>query len=301
MVRRALTRQTRWYQSRCSTFISKDFIVQKPFGKSLEFWPLVTSILTWAQKWPKWFRNYFYRAFERRFMFCSTMRRSRDIRGGVQTPPPPSGGGKSRGPSGRGLWPGHTYTTHGQRTKKSFILASALSFAGCASAFVARLSRTLGLRYLFVIIRCVRRTFCACSKLCAELDAWVHTPEGRQTRAERAGPTPHTRRTIAGYSLYVRRLRCSEHPAHTWRTSSARVANMYRLYVGMLNKGWTILQRAQRPSNVRDESWAHNDALTFYNAPAVRHVGVTKLCEILMKVGRTTTHWRFTMRRPCVM
>ena len=89
MVRRALTRQTRWYQNRCSTFKIKDFIVQKPFKKILEFWPLVTSILTWDKKWPKWFRNDFSRAFERRFSFCSTMRRSRDRRGGVQTPPPP--------------------------------------------------------------------------------------------------------------------------------------------------------------------------------------------------------------------
>ena len=102
MVRRALTRQTRWYQNRCSIFKIKDFIVQKPFWKILEFWHLVTSFLTWAKKWPKWFRNDFSRAFERRFPFCSTMRRSRDRRGGVQTPPP-AGRGKSRGPAGRGL------------------------------------------------------------------------------------------------------------------------------------------------------------------------------------------------------
>ena len=90
MVRRALTRQTRWYQNRCSTFKIKDVIVQKPFWKILEFWPLVTSIFTWAKKWPKWFRNDFSRAFERRFPFCSTICRSRDRRGGgVQTPPPP--------------------------------------------------------------------------------------------------------------------------------------------------------------------------------------------------------------------
>ena len=71
----------------------------------MEFWPLVTSILTWAKKWPKLFRNDFSRAFERRFPFCSTMHRSRDRRGGggVQTPPPPAGRGKSRGPAGRGL------------------------------------------------------------------------------------------------------------------------------------------------------------------------------------------------------
>ena len=86
MVRRALTRQTRWYQNHCSTFKIKDFIVQKPFWKILEFWSLVTSILTWAKKWLKWFRNYFSRAFERRFLFCSTMRRSRDRRG-CSTPP----------------------------------------------------------------------------------------------------------------------------------------------------------------------------------------------------------------------
>ena len=50
----------------------------------------------WPQFWPepKNDRNDFemiFRelAFERRFPFCSTMRRSRDRRGGVQTPPPP--------------------------------------------------------------------------------------------------------------------------------------------------------------------------------------------------------------------
>ena len=53
------------------------------------------------KKWPIWFRNYFSRAFERRFPFCSTIYRSRDRRGVFKHPP--SGGGKSRGPSGRGL------------------------------------------------------------------------------------------------------------------------------------------------------------------------------------------------------
>ena len=33
MVQRALTRQTRWYQIRCSTFKIKDFIVENPFWK----------------------------------------------------------------------------------------------------------------------------------------------------------------------------------------------------------------------------------------------------------------------------
>ena len=104
MVRRALTRQTRWYQIRCSTFKIKDFIVEKPFWKILEFWPLVTSILTWAKKWPKWFRNDLSRAFERCLSFFSTMTRSRDHGGRSNAPPPPpAGGGKSRGPAGRGL------------------------------------------------------------------------------------------------------------------------------------------------------------------------------------------------------
>ena len=109
-VRRALTRQTRWYQICCSTFKIKDFIVEKPFWKILEFWPLVTSILTWAKKWPKWFRNDFSRAFERCLLFFSTATRSRDHGGGAfKRPPPPAGGGKSRGPAGRGIC---RYRTH---------------------------------------------------------------------------------------------------------------------------------------------------------------------------------------------
>ena len=104
MVRRALTRQTRWYQIRCSIFKIKDFIVEKPFWKILEFWPLETPILTWAKKWPKWFRNDFSRAFERCLSFFSTATRSRDHGGAFKRPPPPpAGGGKSRGPAGRGL------------------------------------------------------------------------------------------------------------------------------------------------------------------------------------------------------
>ena len=90
MVRRALTRKTRWYQIRCSTFKLKDFIVEKPFWKILEFWPLVTWILTWAKKWPKWFRNDFLRPFERYLSFFSTATRSRDHGGAFKHPPPPS-------------------------------------------------------------------------------------------------------------------------------------------------------------------------------------------------------------------
>ena len=102
MIRRALTRQTRWYQIRCSTFKIKDFIVKKSFGKFLEFWPLEASILTWDKKWPKWFRNDFSRVFERCLSFFSTATRSRD-HGGRLNAPPPAGGGKSRGLAGHGL------------------------------------------------------------------------------------------------------------------------------------------------------------------------------------------------------
>ena len=99
MIRRALTRKTRWYQIRCSIFKIKDFIVEKPFWKILEFWPLETPILTWAKKWQKWFRNHFSRAFERCLSFFSTATRSRDHGGGVQTPPPPSRRWKIQRPS----------------------------------------------------------------------------------------------------------------------------------------------------------------------------------------------------------
>ena len=119
MVRRALTRQTRWYQNRCSTIKIKDFIVEKPFWKILEFWPLVTSILTWAKKWPKWFRNDFSRAFAvfRFVLRCA----GAEIDGGVfKHPPPPAGRGKSRGPAGRGLSGGSfSLTGHSHAPTKS--------------------------------------------------------------------------------------------------------------------------------------------------------------------------------------
>ena len=82
MVRRALARQTRWYENRCSIFKIKDFIVENLSGFVFVFWPLVTSILPWANKWLKWFRNDFSRAFERRLLFFSTTTRSRDHGGG---------------------------------------------------------------------------------------------------------------------------------------------------------------------------------------------------------------------------
>ena len=53
MVRRALTRQTRWCQIRCSAFKIKDFIVEKTFWKILEFWPLHAGDLSNISP-PKW-------------------------------------------------------------------------------------------------------------------------------------------------------------------------------------------------------------------------------------------------------
>ena len=77
------------------------------FRKFWSFWPLVTSFLTWSKNWLKYFRHDFWRAFERRLARLATMPRSRVSRGGGVWTPPPAGGGKSRGPAGRGLmtWP----------------------------------------------------------------------------------------------------------------------------------------------------------------------------------------------------
>ena len=127
MVRRALTRQTRFVdlcfvlccvesrfvtiqtrqtQIRCSTFKINDFIVEKPFCKILEFWPLVTSILTWAKKMTEMISKWFFASFRTLpFVFLYGDQEPRSLGGGgVQTlPPPPAGGGKSRGPAGRVL------------------------------------------------------------------------------------------------------------------------------------------------------------------------------------------------------
>ena len=106
--------------------------------------------------------------------------------------------------SRRTLSASHTGTTHGPRTEKVAILASASSFAGCASPCATRASSALDQRCAFVVVRCVRRDFCACTKLCAELDARMYTPEGRQPCAERAGPTPDTRGAHAEHTRSTR-------------------------------------------------------------------------------------------------
>ena len=103
MVRRALTRQTQWYQIRCSIFKIKDFIVEKPFGKFWNFDP-------WRpQFWPerKNDRNDFemiFRELSNAAFRFSLRRPGAEIMGeAFKRPPPPAGGGKSRGPAGRGL------------------------------------------------------------------------------------------------------------------------------------------------------------------------------------------------------
>ena len=105
MVRHAITRQTLWYKNRFSTFKIKKIIVENPFGKIFEFWPLVTSILTWAKKWTKWFLNDFSRAFERCLSFFSTTTRSRDH--GRRSNAPPQQAVENPGASAaeRGLTP----------------------------------------------------------------------------------------------------------------------------------------------------------------------------------------------------
>ena len=118
----------------------------------------------------------------------------------------------------------HTDTTHGPRTGKVSILASASSFAGCASPCATRASSALDQGYAFVVVRCVRRDFCACTKMCAELDAWMYTPEGRQRCAERAGPTPDTRGAHAEHTLGMRCVFVDWVLTHTKRIMSAHPA-----------------------------------------------------------------------------
>ena len=89
MVRGALTRQTRWYQIRCSTFKIKDFIVEKPFRKILKFWPLVTSILTWEKKMTEMISKWFFASFRTLpFVFLYGDQEPRSWGGAFKRPPP---------------------------------------------------------------------------------------------------------------------------------------------------------------------------------------------------------------------
>ena len=89
MVRRALTRQTQWYQIRCSIFKIKDFIVEKPFWKILEFWHLETQF--WPE--PKNDRNDFEMIFRElsnaAFRFLYGDQEPRSWGGGRSNAPPP--------------------------------------------------------------------------------------------------------------------------------------------------------------------------------------------------------------------
>ena len=51
------------------------------------WWPLVTSMLTWAKKWPKYFRLYLFRAIER-FFPCLSIPLSFWVRRGGHFDPP---------------------------------------------------------------------------------------------------------------------------------------------------------------------------------------------------------------------
>ena len=58
------------------------------FRKFDLWWPLLTSIFTWAKKWPKWLRTGSLRAVERRIARPSSFPSFR-VRGGHFGPPPP--------------------------------------------------------------------------------------------------------------------------------------------------------------------------------------------------------------------
>ena len=108
------------------------------------------------------------------------------------------------------LRPGHTEGTHGGGTHGQRI--------GNLQFWPVRW-RSLGVRHHSLLVRrarwtnteptlCIRRhstcasgLFWACSKVCAELDAWMYTPEERQTCAERARPTPDIRGEHAPYTI----------------------------------------------------------------------------------------------------
>ena len=62
----------------------------------MKFGPWRVQILIWAKNWPKYFRNRFRRAIERRFYFFSTTNRSRYRGGGCSNTPPPIRAWKSR-------------------------------------------------------------------------------------------------------------------------------------------------------------------------------------------------------------
>ena len=133
----------------------------------------------------------------------------------------------------------HTGSTHGPRTEKVAILASASSCAGCASPCATRALSALDQRCAFVVVRCVRRKFLCMHKTvrgARRMNALARrTPAMRRTRWTNARHTRGTRGAHAGHALCVRRLRSSARIARCGRTSSVLL---------------THVQRAQRSSGV---------------------------------------------------
>ena len=73
------------------------------FRKFDLWWPLLTSIFTWAKKWPKWLRTGSLRAVDRRIARPSSFPSFRVRGGGHFGPPPPWRRFRLRPPPGRGL------------------------------------------------------------------------------------------------------------------------------------------------------------------------------------------------------
>ena len=107
MIRRALTRQTRWYQIRCSIFKIKDFIVEKPFWKIFGILTPGDPNFDLSQKMTEMISKWIFASFRTLpFVFLYGDQEPRSWGGGGRSnAPPPAGGGKSRGPAGRGLRP----------------------------------------------------------------------------------------------------------------------------------------------------------------------------------------------------
>ena len=89
-------------------------------------------------------------------------------------------------------------------------------------SYVESAGPTLCIRCHSLCASGLRRDFCACTKLCVKLDAWMYSPEGRQTRAECARPTPGTRGAHAVYLLSF---------VHVYSLDVRPVYVLYALYV----------------------------------------------------------------------
>ena len=96
MIRRALTRQTRWYQIRRSIFKIKDFIVENRFGKFWNFDPNIDL----SQKMTEMISKWFFASFRTLpFVFLYGDQEPRSWGGRSNAPPPPSRRWKIQKPS----------------------------------------------------------------------------------------------------------------------------------------------------------------------------------------------------------